>query len=245
MKASLGMYVRAETLAATDRFWGGIRDQMRARGLNAPDALDHVDPFWAVWQDPDFVFSQTCGRPYRLKLHDNVGLIATPNYGLADCAPGYYRSLFVVRSDDTRQNLRDFENAVFAYNEELSQSGWAAPLCHVAKMGFGFSNIWQSGGHEMSAKAVAEGRADIAALDGMSWHLIKEFADFAADLRVLAATDQTPGLPYVTNLKLDTDVMFDVVKTAIDGLDPADRDLLCLRGLVRIPASDYLAVANP
>ncbi|MFT4717469.1 MAG: ABC-type phosphate/phosphonate transport system substrate-binding protein [Paracoccaceae bacterium] len=245
MIASLGMYIRPETMAATDRFWTLIRDGLRAAGINAPDSLSHDQPFWETWQSAEMVFSQTCGRPYRLKLHTDVNLVGTPDYGFEGLKAGYYASPFVVRADDERRDLSEFKDAVFAFNEELSQSGWAAPQTHVATLGFQFQNTWQSGGHIQSAQAVADGRADIASLDLLSWKLIERHEACAAKLRVIGMTKPTPGLPYITGRNVDVGVVGQAVNDAILALSDADRNVLCLKGLVQIPTSDYLAVPNP
>jgi len=245
MIASLGMYDRPETAAATNRFWAFIRDNLRENGLDAPDHLDRDTPFWETWESPDLLVSQTCGRPYRLKLADHVTLIGTPDFGLKDCPPGYYRSPFVVRARDPRVHLSDYRDARFAYNEKLSQSGWSAPLVHASQAGFQFENIWQSGGHVLSAAAVAEGRADIAALDALTWTLIKRYEDFSLDLRVLEWTTPTPGLPYITGQNIDADLMFNAISNAITALDLNDRRTLHLKGLIRIPPDAYHAVPNP
>lgn len=245
MIASLGMYDRAETASANDRFWADIALRLRDSGIPAPAKLNRDTPFWETWTAPDLLFSQTCGRPFRLKLHDTTTLIGTPDYGLADCDPGYYRSVFLVRKHDPRSDLSAFRPARFAYNEELSQSGWSAPQCHVTGLGFRFENLWQSGSHLASAKAVANGRVDIAALDAMTWELIKRYEDFSLDLRVLDKTAQSPGLPYITSKKQDPAPITLAVEQAIAALDLADRRTLRLNGLVQIPAADYLAVPNP
>ena len=164
MIASLGMYDRAETAAANDRFWALIRDALRAKGLAAPEDLVRGEgAYWAAWQDPKLVLSQTCGFPFRARLHDKVTLVATPDYGLEGCPPGYYASVFVARAEDGRC-LPEFRQARFAYNEALSQSGWAAPQNHAATMGFHFATLVETGSHRGSALAVAEGRADLAQL---------------------------------------------------------------------------------
>lgn len=245
MIASLAMYDRPETAAATNRFWAAIRDNLRRSGIAAPQDLNRDAPFWPVWQSPDLVFSQTCGRPFRQVLHDQVQLVGTPDYGLKDCPQGHYRSAFIIRARDPRTDLAAFRDAVFAYNEKASQSGWAAPQVHAAGLGFGFTNLLQSGGHVASARAVAEGRADIAALDAMTWELIKRYEDCAGDLRVLGWTIPTPGLPYITGPGLDADKVSAAVTEAIAGLDLADRRMLRITGLVAIPAADYLAIADP
>ena len=126
-----------------------------------------------VWTAPDLVLSQTCGMPYRLWLHERVALVGTPDYGLEGCAPGHYSSALVVRADDPREALSDYREAVFAYNQTFSHSGYAAPYALCAGHGFWFENRVQTHGHRMSAQAVTEGRADIAALDGVTWRLMQ------------------------------------------------------------------------
>jgi ABC-type phosphate/phosphonate transport system substrate-binding protein len=64
-----------------------------------------------------------------------VTYVGTPDYGVEGCPPGHYRSVFVVRADDRAPKPADFDGARFAYNEALSQSGWAAPQTHAAKLG--------------------------------------------------------------------------------------------------------------
>lgn len=243
--ASLPMYDWPQIRSATDRFWHAIRDRLGEGpcGLLRGDALWH--DVWGHWLDPDLVLSQTCGYPYRTRLHGHVGLVGTPDYGLPGCAPGYYNSVFVTRVDEPRSGLADFATRRFAYNESLSQSGWAAPQTHAASKGMIFTNIIETGAHAASARAVADGTADIAALDAQSWRLMKAFDDFACKLKVIDQTEPTPGLPLITALRRDTKVIFDAVADAIESLSITDRSELGLKGVVRIPAEDYLAVPSP
>ena len=239
------MYDRAETAGANDRFWALVAAGLRARGLDAPDALTRGDAaYWAAWRDPSLVLSQTCGFPYRAKLHDQVALVATPDYGIEGCPAGYYASVFVARADDAR-TLPEFCTARFAYNEGLSQSGWAAPQNHAATMGFQFHPNLETGAHRLSALAVAEGRADLAAIDALTWRMIQRWEPMAAKLREVARTAPTPGLPFIAAKGADTEAVFQALVTAVDRLSPEDRDALSLRGIVRIAAERYLAVPIP
>ncbi|MGV8953970.1 MAG: phosphate/phosphite/phosphonate ABC transporter substrate-binding protein [Cypionkella sp.] len=246
MIASLGMYDRAETAGAHDRLWALIRDALRDAGEAAPDALTRVEgAYWQAWQSPDLVFSQTCGFPYRAKLHDHVTLIGTPDYGIEGCPPGHYASIYVARANDPRA-LAEFDGAAFAYNEPMSQSGWAAPQNHAAHLGLHFPPSVQSGSHRLSALAVAEGRADLAAIDPMTWALLTRYEPWTAKLRKVTQTEPpTPTLPYITAKGRDADLYFAAATAAIAALSPADREILHLKGLIRIPAADYLAVPIP
>ena len=246
MIASLGMYDFGALMGANDRFWALIRDHLRAAGIDAPDALIRgEDAFWPTWQSPDLLLSQTCGYPFRAQLHGNTRQVCTPDYGLPDAAPGHYYSNFVVRHDDPRTNLADFDSAPFAFNEDLSQSGWAAPQNHVAKLGLRLPPTYRSGGHRRSARAVADGVADIAALDAVTWALMQDVDPVVQELRVIARTEPTPGLPYITAGHRDPAPMLSAITEAIPRLAPADRALLRVKDVVAIPLSAYLAVPNP
>lgn len=246
MIASLGMYDFGTAMPANDRLWALIRDGLRAEGIDAPDALTRGEAaYWPAWEAPDLLLSQTCGYPYRARLHHRVTYVGTPDYGVDGCPPGHYRSVFVVRADDPRQTLADFDGARFAYNEALSQSGWAAPQTHAARAGIHLPPVLMTGGHRLSAKAVAEGRADISALDAVTYALLLDSDPGIARLRVIATTDPTPGLPFITAPSGPADALFRAIESAIPALAPQDRATLHLKGLTRIPTEAYLAVPNP
>ena len=191
------------------------------------------------------MLSQTCGFPYRSRLQGQVTLVGTPDYGVEGCGPGYYRSVFVARADDPRDRIDQFDGAGLAYNEALSQSGWAAPQTHAARIGIRLLPGIQTGAHANSARTVAEGNADLAALDAVTWRLLQRFDPVTRSLRVVGLTEPTPGLPLITASGQDADILFDVVAEAIADMPEADRDLTGLQRLVRIPAAAYLSVPIP
>ncbi|PZQ96774.1 MAG: hypothetical protein DI533_14410 [Cereibacter sphaeroides] len=246
MIASLPMYDRVETAGANDRLWAAIRDGMRAEGLDAPDALTRgAEDLWPQWTAPDLAFSQTCGFPYRSRLHGKVTLIGTPDYGIRGAPQGYYRSIFIARTDDLREKLADFDGARFAYNDGVSQSGWAAPQTHAESHDMRLPPCLRTGGHRASALAVAEGQADIAALDAVTWRMLERWEPFTKGLRAIAKTTPTPGLPYIAASGAPGDKLFTIVSAAIAAMSPEDREATGIRGLVAIPAERYLEVPTP
>lgn len=241
MIAQLGMYDRPSTRGANDKFWSLIRD---ALGYG-PAQLDRNTPVTEGWLHPDLLLSQTCGYPFRALLAGKVTLIGTPDYGLEGCPPGYYRSVFVARADDLRDKLTEFDSARFAYNEALSQSGWAAPRHHADQIGIRFGTLLQSGAHELSARAVCKGQADFASLDALTWEMIKADSPWAAELKVIGYTTPTPALPYISALGRDRQELFDAISAAISNLPEDSRNRLHLRGITFIPEEDYRTVPTP
>lgn len=246
MIAALPMYDPPPLQGANDRFWAGIRDGLRARGIAAPEALARgADDLWPVWTAPDLVLAQTCGFPFRARLQGRVTLIGTPDYGVEGCAPGYYRSVIVARGDDPRRDMAEFDGALLAWNDALSQSGWAAPINMAADMGLRLRPGPRTGAHRASAIAVAEGRAEIAAIDAVTFGLLQGIEPALSALRVVAMTPPTPGLPLIAAPGADAAATFDAVAGAIAAMPPDDRAALRLRGIVRIAEADYLAVPTP
>ena len=245
MIASLPMYDPAPLRAANDAFWGLIRDRLRTQGMAAPQALTRTGALWDHWTDPSLVLSQTCGFPYRARLHGQVTLVGAPDFGVPDCPPGYYCSVFVVRRDDPRRRLADFDGAVLAYNDGLSQSGWAAPQTEARLRGLRFVTGPQTGGHALSVRAVAAGRADIAALDVVTWANLQTFDPVCEALLEIDRTQPTPVLPYISARGADAGMIRAAMSEAIAALPPDTRKMLRLRGIVDLPAERYLGVPIP
>ncbi len=244
MIATLPMYDWAEVRPPTDRLWAAIRDRLRAAGIAAPEALHRGDR-WNDWTAGDMVLSQTCGFPYRTLLHDKVALVGTPDHGLPGAAPGHYYSQLIVAAGRPG-DWTDFLGGTLAINGYDSQSGWAAPQNHAAAVGARFDRRLVTGAHLASATAVAEGRADIAAIDAVTWRLLERFRpDLAARLRIAARTDPTPGLPLITARGNDVAAIAQATRAAIAALGQDDRAALGLKGLVAIAPESYLAVPTP
>jgi ABC-type phosphate/phosphonate transport system substrate-binding protein len=203
MFASLGMYDLPELAAATDAWWHGLRRHFAAQGLrDLPDALNRTgDPVERLKAD-GLVFAQTCGFPLTHRLKDHVQLLATPRYAVPGCAGASYVSWIVVRRDDRAKTPAELRGHRVAYNDDGSQSGYNALRALVAPLaqdGRFFGAAVESGAHRNSIALVKAGRADVAAVDCVTFALIKRHAPSELHgLRVLCASAAAPGLPYVT-----------------------------------------------
>lgn len=236
------MYDAPWAQAANDRLWRLIRTQL----TDAPAHLTRNRDLWDIWQSPDLYLSQTCGLPFRAKLYPDVALVGTPDHGLPNCPAGHYYSVMVKRKDDNRDLPTLAMTGVMAYNEPLSQSGWAAPIGHLSKSGLSPSAVIETGGHIKSAEAVINRRADYAALDAITFALYaRHNPQAASQLWIFDQTEPTPALPYITAGTRDPAPLFDVFARAIDALDSADRRALHLQGIVDLTPSAYTNMPLP
>jgi ABC-type phosphate/phosphonate transport system substrate-binding protein len=239
MFAALPMYERPQSREAHDRFWTLVRDSLRESGLPAPDTLDRTVHHMDGWARPDLVLGQICNLPYRARFQDRVTLIGASDTGLPDAIPGYYYSVFVVRADDPATDPADYRNGRFAYNEGLSNSGWDAPQTWAARNGFAFPASLRTGTHFESLRAVAENRADIAAIDAVTFRNFMRWEPIARRVRVIGHTAATPGMTFVTALGHDPSPYRAAISAAISALSASDRDTISLYGIVPLPASAY------
>ena len=235
MIAHLPMYDVPANRAAHRRLWQSLQDHLP----NAPDFTPPSEDFMVDWLNPELYLSQTCSLPYRAALHGQVQLIATPDNQIPNCPPGYYCSVLLARQGAV-PNLaaNDF---TLAYNEPLSQSGWAAPQ----SIGLTGATALQTGGHAASARAVFEGRADLAAVDALTWHFLTRDWDKAAGLVVCATTPATPTLPYITALSQNAAALREALRQAILSIGPKDQQTLQIFDLVEINAETYLQLPLP
>jgi ABC-type phosphate/phosphonate transport system substrate-binding protein len=236
--AALPMYDWPEARAATDRFWAGIRDRLRAGGLAAPDALSRDLGLMEGWTHPRLVLGQTCGLPVVGALAGRVAVVGAADFALPGCPPGWYRSAVVVRADDPRERLAAFRGAPLAVNGFDSQSGWGAILHHAAPLADGgrfLGPVTVTGAHVDSVELVAAGAADLAAIDLVTWGYCRRHRPAAGRLRVLMLTEPTPGLPYIAAPGADVAALRD----ALAG-DAAPGAV----GFVPMDAGDYAVVAG-
>jgi ABC-type phosphate/phosphonate transport system substrate-binding protein len=200
--AALPMYDLPELREATDAFWGGIAARLAARGVaDVPAGLTRGVDLPALWTDPRLLLGQTCGYPLVTSLRGKVALVATPCYAAEGCDGPNGRSAIVVRATDRAIVLADLQGRVCAVNTPDSNSGMNLLRAAIAPLAGGkpfFARIKMTGAHTESVRAVAEGEADIAAIDCVTWALLKRHRSMlVAKLRVLAWTKATPWLPFI------------------------------------------------
>lgn len=217
MIASLPMYWRAETADLWRAFWAEVQAAapMALPDLTPPE--DIADPWTDHWLRPDLALSMTCGLPFRTVLRGKVCYVGTLDFGLG-LLPGHYHSQVILRDGaDAAAPLR------LAFNSADSQSGWAAtqstpPFDTPPR----FSALVETGSHAASLAAVAEGRADIAYIDAVTWRLLQRSDPHAAKTRAAGPSVTTPGLPLIATIGTDPAPLRRAIQSACARFQPDD-----------------------
>jgi ABC-type phosphate/phosphonate transport system substrate-binding protein len=244
--AELLMYVAPEPIrAANERWLSRILDhlghaRLSAEGLSLPE----------LWLSPDLLLTQTCGYPLMTALRGQVRVIGRPRYELPDANGGNHCSLLLSRADDPRRSLPAFRDSRGVINSEDSNSGMnllrhrLAPLHREGRF---FASVGISGSHRESLRWLREDKADLAAIDSVTFaYLARHAEEEVAGLRVVARSAFSPTLPYITAVTV-TDEQAEKLRQVMNKTLQELPDVVEILGLPEVlPASesDYQIVLD-
>ncbi|AYM13624.1 hypothetical protein At1D1108_39980 [Agrobacterium tumefaciens] len=180
-----------------------------------PDALDLA----VLWRHPALLISGTCWGPMEFGLQDHVQVIGQSDYnGIKGGAGEFYSSAIIARIADGGEGAEPSKTGeaalpkgflsgkILAFNEHKSLSGYLSLKRDLEAEGAGldlFENCLETGAHRASVIAVAEGRADIAAIDCKSWMLAQRHEPAARSLHVIGWAARRKGLPFIRAKGID------------------------------------------
>lgn len=194
-------------------------------------------------------FAWLCDYPF-LNLGDMVRLLAVPLYQ----GRPYYRSLIIVAADNrTVTGLKDLRNAVFAYADPLSNSGYLAPRYALHQQGENpqdfFRKTFFTWSHKKVVEAVAVGMADGGAVDSFVWETLARIEpELTARTRIVERSPEYGFPPFAAHRDVDPE-LFDAVQAFLLGMKndtegAALLDRLHLDGFVRGDIALYDGVAD-
>ena len=245
--AVLPMYDFPWTASANDALWAAIAARLDEAGVEAPKTLTRGGDIDAQWRNPGLIFGQTCGYPYVTRLKDAVALIAAPIYAFPGCEDASHRSFIIRRASDPRRALAEFRGAAAGLNGWDSNTGMSLFRSALAPIAGGapfFRTILVTGSHEGSVAAVADGRADIAAIDCVSYALLDRGRPALVErVAVIVQSPRSPCLPFIAAADLGARTIAavrDALFAALADPNLADaRATLGLTGALEKSRADY------
>lgn len=249
------MYDWPEVAGTLDEWWGAASALLHADGIDAPAQIDRSVPLEEGWAHRDLFVGQTCGLPMWEWVREHADAVALLDFGIPHCPPGHYRSVVVARRGDER-SLHDHREGVVAFNQRHSQSGFGSMVDLVSSRNGGqpfFSREVETGAHRSSVRVVAEGAADVAAIDEQSWRLAVDHEPAAEELKIIGVTRSSPGTPIIVghSAREHTGAVVGALRAALDRLAEHHRRALHVRGLVSASTADFemiprrIAAASP
>lgn len=248
MFACLPWYDLAELRRATDALWRRVSDELRATGIaGVPDALNRRLHYEDQWSSGALLLGQACGYDVAIAYAHHLQLVSTPCYGLDGCDGPSYRSFVVVRADDPAATIEDLRGRRCLINTPTSHSGSNVLRSLVAPLsvdGRFFSSVTVSGAHETSLELLRAGDADVAAIDCVTFGLLRRVRPAAlAGARVIHETVRVPAPPYVTSSSTPPQTVAALRRALATAVgDPAVAGPLMMTGVEQLSADDYAPI---
>ena len=194
-----GMYTFTPELRMA---WGALLAKHHEfAGLSGDLPPIRFDTDETMLRDPAMSFGHTCGYPLMTRLRDAVVPVCVPEFEVPGCEGHRYSSRFVVPIESDIDKLADCRGQVVAVNTTDSNSGMNVLRQALASIGAKprfFDRVELTGGHRYSLEAVASGRAQLAAIDCVSYQLVIDIAPhLAGAVRTIAFSRRSAGLPLV------------------------------------------------
>jgi ABC-type phosphate/phosphonate transport system substrate-binding protein len=231
--------------AAHNALWGAIAARLRRSGIDAPESLNRNGDLDGLWRAPGLVLGQTCGYPLMTRLRAAVRVVATPRYRAEGCEGATHRSAIVVAADSPARRLLDLRGGRCAVNSLDSNTGMnllRSALAEAGARGSFFQAVRITGSHQESLRQVADGHADVAAIDAVTLAYLRNIPSLTAGVRLLEWTEASPGLPFITHAAAPPGtigVMQQVLLAAA-----SDPDLTAVLQTLRIDGFDLLTEAD-
>ena len=230
------MYPFAHLRDAYDHLWAAVSDRLDG----APRHLARDVSLDDAWSSADLLVGQTCGWPLVQRLAGTVDVIGAFDMNVPFAQGGRYRSVLVAAKPLGIEQWRADPAAVVAQNGPESLSGWISLLW---AWGGEPAKVLTTGGHVLSMQAIAEGRAQVASIDAVSFQcVIDSDPMLAARMHVIGHGPLVPSLPLVmsTALAARRDEVRSAFAAAVaDPAMAATCATLRIRGFVPFGLEDY------
>lgn len=196
MIVSFPWYDFSETGEAWDRLWLGLRQSLLlgfGSELVSP-ILDRKTPHFESLLSPELLITQTCGFDIAWSTPKALKIILTPIFSTEGAQDGFHSSFLVSRQASPLKDVAvALEEGRFVANDPRSFSGFQC----VGELG-PVKPLW-SGSHLQSLSLIKSKQADWAAIDAVTWGLLKKYRPSAlSGLQIFAQTRKVPAPPFVT-----------------------------------------------
>ena len=225
--AALPWYSFPETRPILDSIWKDVASELRAAGVeHVPETLDHDTPHGALLKKPSLTLSQCCGPDLFEDDAINIIPFAAPVISAYRVAPGYYLSHIVTG------NAVEPSRPRVVINSRTSHSGCTAVKLWLAARGIAEYTVYESGSHHNSVRELKAGRADIAAIDALSWRFLD-----TGGLEILDNSKPALAPPFIAGCK--SDISTDLMRPMLDRAFKRHGEPLGITGLVPVGRNDY------
>lgn len=201
-----------------------------------------------TFNDNDFFMGHTCGYPYVKHWHQSHNLLCVPEFDIQGCDKTQYSSWLIAHHSSDCKSIAELKDSTVVINNRNSNSGMNVFRYEVSKYANGdpfFQNVLISRSHVESLRMVSESKADITAIDAVSYYFAVEhnLVD-RKKIKIIGQTKQTTGLPFIMKNSLDVDrnEIIDGLNSALDDCESDAKECLKLQRFKKVDTKDYESI---
>ncbi|CAN5737371.1 hypothetical protein BH20ACT4_BH20ACT4_02370 [soil metagenome] len=233
---SLAMYPFPALRPAWERLWAAVH----TLAPWTPSDLRWSGTVFDHSTDASCALLQVCGWPLATVLRDSVTVVGAFTLAHPGADGHHYASAVISSAGDGR--ARWTSETVAAVNSDDSLSGWISLA--AASGGTWPGQVLPTGAHLESVRAVSEGRAAVASIDGTSWaHIERLYPELAGGIQVVGQGPSVPSPPLVvpagTSPERLEQLRMALSRALSDPATGAVRSELLLDGFVALDHVDY------
>jgi len=204
-----------------------VASELRAAGFeHHSEFLDHTTPYRALLRKPSLILGQCCGPDLFEDYAVNMVPFAAPVISAYQVTPGHYFS-HIVTSKSAKLN-----NPRVVINNRTSHSGYTAVKLWLDVHSIKHYSIYESGSHYNSVRELQAGRADIAAIDALSWRFLD-----TNGLQIVDNSEPALAPPFIAGLK--STIPSDLIRPMLDSAFKHYGKALGITGLIPVSKDDY------
>jgi hypothetical protein len=215
-----------------DAVWREARSLLTAQGIEPlPAALSHDIPYPELYAFKELTLSQCCGLDLFRPHTSNIVPIAAPDMTALDVPKGYYFSHIVTGKSPNMDSPR------VVINNRSSHSGHTTIRVWLTAHGYGEVPVFESGSHAQSLDALREGRADLAAIDALSWlHLD------STGIAIIDKSDPALAPPFIVGNQstIPKEALIEALNTGFECFGTP----VGIGGVLPVAMDDYVGMAN-
>jgi ABC-type phosphate/phosphonate transport system substrate-binding protein len=169
-----------------DALWAAVAER-----IDADPQRQRPEDLHEHWSSGEYLLSQTCGFPLVSELAGRVSVVGVFTTEVGHDDGSEYCSVIVVPVEPSDRH------APLAVNSWDSLSGWVSLGCVLTEPWTG--EVVLTGGHRMSMREVAAGRASMASIDAVTLKILsRNEPDLLGGMRVVRRGPMVPCLPLIT-----------------------------------------------
>lgn len=218
---------------------------------NIKIVTEFPEDLYTWWLDPDVLFTQSCGYPYITNLDEYVQLIGTPCFGVEGSRDATYSSFFITHIDLPWQSLAEAKHSRVVINQADSNSGMNVLRAEILELiedekNF-FDSVQYSDSHMNSLKMIQNKKADMAAIDCVTFAYIQKYApEHCQNIKIIGKSQQTFALPFIASSFVSKQLkqnLFIALRDILKHNSELCR-VLMIKDIIQTERKDYLPILD-